>query len=176
MWPVFFSYMTNFVLLGFIWMNHNTQFHYIKRVDQGLLRIAILYLMVIAIILFTTSLIGEYAEQRIPVLLFGINLTVAMTLNLAHWRYATKNSRLVDTKLDPKIVKSISKRILLAMIMYGFATAISFVFPLLSNIVYVAIPVLFFIPIKRQADNLSSRGEKNRRINHCSFCWNYIQP
>lgn len=80
-----------------------------------------------------------------------------MTLNLAHWRYATKNSRLVDTKLDPKIVKSISKHILLAMIMYGFATAISFVFPLLSNIVYVAIPVLFFIPIKRQADNLSSR-------------------
>lgn len=70
MWPVFFSYMTSFVLLGFIWMNHDTQFHYIKRVDQGLLWIAILYLMVIAMIPFTTSLIGEYAEQRIPVFAF----------------------------------------------------------------------------------------------------------
>jgi uncharacterized membrane protein len=48
--------------------------------------------MVIAMIPLTTSLVGEYAEQRIPVLLYGINLTVAMALNLAHWRYATKNS------------------------------------------------------------------------------------
>jgi uncharacterized membrane protein len=64
--------------------------------------------MVIAMIPLTTSLVGEYAEQRIPVLLYGINLTVAMALNLAHWRYATKNSGLVDPKLDPKIVRYIN--------------------------------------------------------------------
>lgn len=42
---------------------------------------------------------------------------------------------------------------------------ISLVFPLLSNIVYVAIPELFFIPVKRQTDSLSSteRDEKNSR-------------
>jgi uncharacterized membrane protein len=118
--------------------------------------------MVIAMIPLTTSLVGEYAEQRIPVLLYGINLTVAMALNLAHWRYATKNSRLVDPKLDPKIVSYINKYIILAMIMYGFATPISLIFPLLSNIMYIAIPALTFIPIKRLADSLSSRdGEKS---------------
>ena len=161
MWPIFFSYVTMFILLGFTWMNHNTQFYYIKRVDQSLLWISILYLMVIAMIPFITSLIGEYTEQRIPVLLYGINLTVAMALNLSHWKYVTKNSRLVDSKLTPKIIKSISKHIILAMIMYGFATAISITFPLLSNVVYIAIPALFFIPIKRQADDLASReGDK----------------
>lgn len=51
-------------------------------------------------------------------MLYGINLTLAMALNLAHWKYATKNSRLVDPKLNPKIVKSISKHIIIAMIMY----------------------------------------------------------
>ena len=85
-----------------------------------------------------------------------------MALNLAHWRYATKNSGLVDPKLDPKIVRSINKHIILAMIMYGFATPISLIFPLLSNIMYIAIPALTFIPIKRLADSLSSRdGEKS---------------
>ena len=84
-----------------------------------------------------------------------------MALNLAHWKYATKKCRLVDSKLDPKIVKSIGKHIILAMIMYGFATVISLIFPLLSNIAYIAIPALFFIPIKRQADDLASRdGDK----------------
>jgi uncharacterized membrane protein len=156
MWPIFFSYVTSFILLGFIWMNHNTQFHYIKRVNQGFLWISILYLMVIAMIPFTTSLVGEYAELRMPVLFYGINLTVAMALNLAHWKYATKNSRLVDPDLDPKVVRSISKHIILAMIMYGFATAISLAFPLLSNIVYVVIPALFFTQIKGQVDSLSS--------------------
>jgi hypothetical protein len=46
--------------------------------------------------------------------------------------------------------------------MYGFATPISIIFPLLSNIMYIAIPALTFIPIKRLADSLSSRdGEKS---------------
>jgi len=40
LWHIFFSYMTSFILLGFIWINHDTQFHYIKRVDQGLLWIS----------------------------------------------------------------------------------------------------------------------------------------
>lgn len=160
-WPTFLSYVTSFILLGFIWMNHDTQFHYIKRVDQGLLWIAILYLMVIALIPFTTSLLGEYTEQRIPVLLYGINLTLAMALNLSHWRYATKKYRLVEPNLNPRIIKSISRHIIIAMIMYGFATVISFTYPLLSNIVYIAIPVLFFVPIKRHSDSLSTRDGEN---------------
>jgi len=98
---VFICYVTSFILLGFIWMNHDTQFHYIKRVDTGLIWIAVLYLMVIALIPFTTSLRGEYIDQRIPVLLYGINLAITTALNFTHWRYATKNSRLVDPILNP---------------------------------------------------------------------------
>jgi hypothetical protein len=73
-----------------------------------------------------------------------------------------QKTRLVDPKLDPKIVRYINKYIILAMIMYGFATPIFIIFPLLSNIMYIAIPALTFIPIKRLADSLSSRdGEKS---------------
>jgi len=152
---IFICYVTSFVLLGFIWMNHDTQFHYIKRVDTGLIWIAILYLMVIALIPFTTSLRGEYIDQRIPVLLYGINLTVTTALNLIHWRYATKNSRLVDPRLDAKIVKSISRHIYLTLILYVIITVVSLALPILSNAIYIAIPLLFLIPVKRLADKLS---------------------
>lgn len=152
---VFICYVTSFVLLGFIWMNHDTQFHFIKRVDTGLIWIAILYLMVIALIPFTTSLRGEYIDQRIPVLLYGINLTVTTALNFIHWRYATKNSRLVEPSLDPKIVKSISRHIYLTLILYVIITIVSLSLPILSNVVYIAIPLLFLIPVKRLADKLS---------------------
>lgn len=152
---VFICYITSFILLGFIWMNHDTQFHYIKRVDTGLIWIAVLYLMVIALIPFTTSLRGEYIDQRIPVLLYGINLTVTTALNFTHWSYATKNSRLVDPNLDPKIVKSISRHIYLTLILYVIITIVSLALPILSNAVYIIIPILFVIPVKRLADKLS---------------------
>jgi hypothetical protein len=44
--------------------------------------------------------------------------------------------------------------------MYGFATFISFVFPVLSKVVYIAVPIFFFGAVKRLADSLSSIDEE----------------
>jgi uncharacterized membrane protein len=60
--PVFLSYASSFIVLGFFWIGHDSQFHHIKRVNRTLLWITIFYLMFIALIPFSTALLGEYPD------------------------------------------------------------------------------------------------------------------
>ena len=45
MYPRFLAYVFSFVILGFYWVGHRAQMHYIRRTDRLLLWINILFLM-----------------------------------------------------------------------------------------------------------------------------------
>ena len=149
LWPVVLSYASSFIILGFFWIGHDSQFHYIKRVNRPLLWITIFYLMFIALIPFSTSLLGEYADQQISVLIYGANLTIAFCWNYLHWRYATKNHRLVDSNLDPILITLVSRRYLVGIIMFLIAIAVSFINSNISLILYIGTPLYYLIPVQK---------------------------
>jgi uncharacterized membrane protein len=149
LWPVFLSYVTSFIILGFFWMGHDKQFHYIKRVNGTLLWISIFYLMFIALIPFSTILIGEYGDQQISVLIYGVNLTIASSLNYMHWRYATINHRLVDSDLDPILIRLVARRYLIVIFMLMIAIVVSFENINASLLLYIATPLYNLVLIKK---------------------------
>jgi uncharacterized membrane protein len=149
LWPVFLSYVTSFIILGFFWMGHDKQFHYIKRVNGTLLWISIFYLMFIALIPFSTILIGEYGDQQISVLIYGVNLTIASSLNYMHWRYATINHRLVDSDLDPIHIRLVARRYLIVIFMLMIAIVVSFENINASLLLYIATPLYNLVLIKK---------------------------
>jgi uncharacterized membrane protein len=149
LWPVFLSYVTSFIILGFFWMGHDKQFHYIKRVNGTLLWISIFYLMFIALIPFSTILIGEYGDQQISVLIYGVNLTIASSLNYIHWRYATINHRLVDSDLDPILIRLVARRYLIVIFMLMIAIVVSFENINASLLLYIATPLYNLVLIKK---------------------------
>ena len=124
LWPDVWSYATSFIILGFFWIAHDDQFHYIKRANRTLLWITIFYLMVIAFIPFSTALIGNYRDQQISVVIYGINITIALIWTHLQWKYATKEHRLVDSDLDPKIIANMSRRSIVGLTLYPIAIAI----------------------------------------------------
>jgi uncharacterized membrane protein len=126
LWPVVLSYEISFITLGFFWIYHYDQFHYIKRPNRTLLWITIFYLMFVAFIPFSTALLGEYGDQQISVIIYGINLTIAASwANVLRW-YATKDHRLVESNLDLNFIKMVSRRGLVGPIIYLVAIAVSF--------------------------------------------------
>lgn len=149
LWPVFFSYVTSFIILGFFWIGHDDQFHYIKRVDRTLLWIAIFYLMFIALIPFSTTLLGEYGDQQISIIVYGINLIISLSLNYLHWWYATKDHRLVDNNLNPTFITIISRRYLVGIFVLFIAIAISFININASLLLYIGSPLYYLIPIQK---------------------------
>jgi uncharacterized membrane protein len=59
-WPSYAAYVTSFLVIGIIWLNHHTVFQFIGLVDRVLLFLNLILLMFVAAIPFTTSLLAEY--------------------------------------------------------------------------------------------------------------------
>ena len=144
--PDIWSYAISFIILGFFWVGHDVQFHYIKRGDGTLRWITIFYLMFIALIPFSTALIGEYGDQPISEIIYGINVIIVLIWHSLQWKHATKGHRLVDSDLDPNFIRRISRRIIVGAILYMLAIGVSFLSTQVSLILFVLIPVHYLIP------------------------------
>ena len=146
--PDIWSYATSFIILGFFWIAHDDQFHYIKRANRTLSWITIFYLMFIAFIPFSTALIGEYRDQEISIIVYGINIIIVLGFGYLQWEYATKEHHLVDIDLDPNLVTITSRRIFVGMILYAFGIVISFLNTQVSLALFILIPLYYLIPKK----------------------------
>jgi uncharacterized membrane protein len=149
LWPVILSYATSFIILGFLWIAHDYQFHYVKRANRTFLWITIFYLMFIAFVPFSTTLIGEYGDQQISVIIYGINISVVGFWEYVRWWYATKDHHLGDSDLDPTFITIMSRRFLLAPIIYLIAVAISFVSIQVSLVLFIGTPLYFLISARK---------------------------
>lgn len=108
----------------------------------------IFYLMFIAFIPFSTALIGAYGDQQISVVIYGINIFIVLVWAYTHWKYATKERRLVDIDLDPKFIATMSRRLIAGMIIYAAAITFSFLSTQASLVLFVLIPIYYLIPSK----------------------------
>jgi uncharacterized membrane protein len=129
LWPKILSFGISFTILAIYWMAHHRQFHYIKHSNRSLIWINIMLLMAICLLPFSTSLLGEYMEQEILILVYGGNSIIIASLLYIQWWYATSDhGRLVDENLDSTIKTTLSRRLLFGIIIYLIAIGISFVY------------------------------------------------
>jgi uncharacterized membrane protein len=146
--PDVWSYAISFIILGFFWIGHDDQFHYIRRANRTLLWMTVFYLMFIAFIPFSTALIGAYGDQQISVIIYGINIIIVLVWAYLQWKYATRERHLVDSDLHPKLIAIMSRRLIAGMILYAFAIAVSFLNTQVSLILFILIPIYYLIPAK----------------------------
>jgi uncharacterized membrane protein len=100
MWPKFASYFVTFLMLGFIWSAHHRQSSIYKRVDSVLIWIRIVYLTFTSLLPFSTSLLGEYMGQRLPLLIYEGDFFLIFLIAYLELLYATAKYRLVDPDID----------------------------------------------------------------------------
>ena len=112
LWPKILSFGISFVILAIYWVAHHRQFHYIKHSNRALIWINIMFLMATCLVPFSTSLLGEYREQQISILVYGGNSIVIASVLYVQWRYVTtsRHGRLLDENLDPIMKTTLSRR------------------------------------------------------------------
>jgi uncharacterized membrane protein len=113
LWPELYSFLLSFWIIGFYWLAHHRMFRQVRAYDRGMLLINLLFLMWIVLMPFSSSLIGEYESQQLPVIIYAVhNILTSLTLTWL-WRHASKDDRLVETSLDPRLVRFANFRALL---------------------------------------------------------------
>lgn len=127
LWPKLYSYVLSFIVLGLLWRLHHLAFHYIKRSDNVLVWLNIIFLMFVALIPFSTSLLGNYGTEQIPVVVYAINVLLALVMRLIIWAYATGKYRLVDRDINPRWVKFDKLRSMGVCLAFMLVIGISFI-------------------------------------------------
>jgi uncharacterized membrane protein len=146
LWPKFLCYVISFVTLGVYWVAHHLHFYTIKRADRMLLWINILFLMMVGLVPFTTALIGEYVDQRLPVIVYGVNMIVISLALQLHWSYATHNHRLVNPDVSPELIRTVTHVILLGPVIYLVAIGLSYVSTTISIAIYLLVNLIYILP------------------------------
>ncbi|KPJ68582.1 hypothetical protein AMJ44_06145 [candidate division WOR-1 bacterium DG_54_3] len=148
--PKFYNYALSFVLLAIFWILHHQQFHYIKKTNQRHLWINILILMFVALIPFSTSLVGDYSSDWMAELFFGANIFILGLLFSLNWHYSTKDYRLVEGKLEEHHIRLGTRRGLVTPLVSLLAILMAFVNPSYSPYIYLLIPVILSLPLFRK--------------------------
>jgi len=79
-WPVFFAYALSVVVIGGFWIGHHRAFTRITRIDTGLLWINFVFLGLLALVPYSTDLLGRFPGETSPVALYAaVVAAVALT-------------------------------------------------------------------------------------------------
>ena len=151
-WPKFLNYALSFVLLAIFWMVHHQQFHVIRRTDRIHVWINIGILMFVALMPFSTDVVGDYSGETLAELLFSANLMILGLLFLLNWWYACRNHRLVDADLDRETIVGGIRRSCVTPGVAAVSMLLAFFVPGWGLAVYMLIPVIQFLPWFRHND------------------------
>jgi uncharacterized membrane protein len=140
MMPQFVSFGISFMLIGIYWMAHLRMFRYIKRYDPGLIVLNLLFLSCIALLPFSSYLVGSYNFLTAPNVLYAGNAAaVGLTIS-AVWWYASHKHRLIDQRLSPTLIHGVTLSWLAPPMSFLLSIPIAFIDPTSTSVVWWILP------------------------------------
>ena len=147
-WPSYLAYVTSFLIIGVIWLNHHHCVSLISRVDRPFLFINMLLLLTVAFIPFPTKLVAHYLQkpgERSAVFAYAGTLLVMAVVYSIWWRYARGNRRLIAEDVTDSSLRAVDRAFNPGVPAYALVLAVAFVSPLASVIITLCIAA-FYVP------------------------------
>ncbi|MDE3189857.1 MAG: DUF1211 domain-containing protein [Acidobacteriota bacterium] len=148
LWPAYLSYVTSFVTIGIIWMNHHHTVSLMGRTDRTMLFLNNLLLLTIAFLPFPTKLVGDYLHhggEEAAVLAYAGTLVIMAALHQAWWRYARHDRRLIADDVPDTALRAVDRAYAPGVPLYGIVFCLAFASPLAAVFVTFAIAA-FYLP------------------------------
>lgn len=146
--PDIIHYVVAFLALAILWILHHQQFHYIRFIDHTLLWLNIMWLMLVGLVPFSTSLADTYYGLEFSRIPFALNLLFISLLLFAQWRYAVRKRELIIPGMTGGMIVLEQNRIIVILLIMFFGTLLSFISIIEGIFVYLLIPLIFaFFPM-----------------------------
>lgn len=144
MWPKFIAYTLSFMIFGVFWLTNHFLFDNIAYYDSRLAWLNILFLLFVALVPFTTSLLGEYLMEKTPTILYGVQLLIIFFMGFSIWSYTT-SKQLTESDIDTSLSKAGKRMGYIYFLILIVAIIIAFFIPIVSIIIYGVFVLLFII-------------------------------
>src|SRR3989344_2997222 len=125
--PLFLSYILSFALLFTYWRAHHFFVSiYAKNIDSMLTNINALFFMLISLIPFSSSVLGQYSENELAIVIFGAHI-IAIGLCL-HWMrtYVLYSPHIHNPEITKREIRGGTIRTLVPVVFAIIAIPLSF--------------------------------------------------
>jgi uncharacterized membrane protein len=143
--PRIMSFVISFVAIGVYWRSHHRYFTYIKRYDNVLITLNLLFLGFIAVMPFVASILGQFAYLPMGVIIYASALAAIGFAIGGLWWYATADHRLVDADLDEDLIRSRRLIALIVPVIFLLEIPFALISPWLGLTVWWVVPFVAFI-------------------------------
>lgn len=147
----FSVYLVSFVVLAMFWISHTLQFHYVKRVDRRMLWISLVFMLLVTLVPFSTNVLISYETLLLPVVMYGINLTLLAATLIANINYLSRHPQLATAEFTPVVSAYIHRRLAIVALIPVAAIAMAFFSTRVSLYMYFLMLLVHFLP--QQIDN-----------------------
>jgi TMEM175 potassium channel family protein len=147
-WPSYLAYVTSFVTIGIIWMNHHHTVSLLGRTDRTMLFLNNLLLLTVAFLPFPTKLVADYLRsdgEQAAALAYAATLVVMAALHQVWWQYARRNRRLIAESTPDSALRAVDRAYAPGIVMYGAVFVVAFFSPLAAVFLTFAIAA-FYLP------------------------------
>ena len=159
-WPRYLGYFVSFTFIGGVWIAHSNLTRFIKAADPTLMRLNLMLLLLVSFLPFTTAIAATHLfvsfltfdqvgtsspGQRIAVVVFGLNLTLAALMLYLLLRHAASSPGIAADDMAEEELQAFAKERRAAALFQGSATVVGGFLPLTAVIVYLAVSVFFII-------------------------------
>ena len=138
----FFNYALSFLYLSIFWVIHHQQFHRIKRTDRLHIWLNMVILMFVALIPFSTDLVGDFRGETLSEAFFAGNFLVLGLLFWANWGYASGRGRLIHPQTEISVILRAKRRTMVLPAISFLALILAFIIPGWSSMVFLLIPFI----------------------------------
>ena len=142
--PTFISFVLSFLLIGMFWTLHRQTFSQVRYIDHNAMWLNLLFLLVLALVPFAASALGEYSQEPTALHLYGAVMIAASLLRIALNSYLQRHPGLMwqsESKESRRLVTTTSW---VPIVVYLIAMAVADWSTDFSKILYFAIPVVYF--------------------------------
>jgi uncharacterized membrane protein len=157
LWPQYAAYVTSFLTIGIIWINHHAALNRLREVNHTILFLNLLLLMSIVLIPFATDLMAQYLQvsqgQHLAAAVYGGSLLLmgatfaSLNVYLLAW-----HPNMLGGSLSAEHRHRLLKRGVGGTAPYVLATALAPVSALATLLICAAVAVFYALPIATRAD------------------------
>jgi len=144
--PVMLTYILSFVNVGIYWNNHHHMLHAATRVTGGVLWANLHLLFWLSLMPFATGWMGENGFAPLPTAVYGgVLLMCGVAYTILAWRLLAIEGR--DSTLGRALGQDLKGK--LSLVFYALAIPLAFVADRLSDVLYVAVALMWLVPDRR---------------------------
>jgi uncharacterized membrane protein len=144
--PTFLTYVLSFLYVGIYWNNHHHLLHTARRANGTILWANMHLLFWLSLIPFATGWMGENHFAQLPTALYGVALLMPAIAYYLLQR-AIVSQQGTQGALASALGKDVKGRI--SPILYVAGTLLAFVEPWISDVIYVAVALMWLVPDRR---------------------------